>query len=106
VLVTKKAYQNKNKTSDDATKPQKADERMMTVADNIGGFSNVVSVTACATRLRLVVKDPTVVDKEALKQLGAAGTVVKGDNVQVIFGGEAVVLAEKMNDYIKLQVTN
>jgi PTS system glucose-specific IIC component len=46
------------------------------------------------------------VDKEALKQLGAAGTVIKGDNVQVIFGGEAVVLAEKMNDYIKLQVTN
>jgi PTS system glucose-specific IIC component len=106
VLVTKKAYQNKNKTSDDTTKPQKADERMMAVADNIGGFSNVVSVTACATRLRLVVKDPTVVDKEALKQLGAAGTVIKGDNVQVIFGGEAVVLAEKMNDYIKLQVTN
>ncbi|WP_425319464.1 PTS transporter subunit EIIB [Spiroplasma clarkii] len=56
------------------------------------------SVTSCATRLRIVLKNAQIVDKEKLKQLGASGVILRENNIQIIFGGEAVVLAEKINN--------
>lgn len=51
-----------------------------------GGATNIKSIDACITRLRLSVNDPALVNKVLLKSLGAAGVVVIGDNVQAIFG--------------------
>jgi glucose-like phosphotransferase system IIB component len=63
----------------------------------IGGKSNVKEFGNCATRLRLVVVDPTKVDTDLLKrQGGAVGVMKKGNAVQVIIGPEVDVLAQKM----------
>jgi glucose-like phosphotransferase system IIB component len=51
-----------------------------------GGTSNIQSLDACITRLRIGVADPARVEKESLKALGAAGVVVIGNSVQAIFG--------------------
>lgn len=45
-----------------------------------------MNVDNCATRLRVTVKDGNLVDKETLTSTGAAGTVVNGASVQVIYG--------------------
>ncbi len=53
----------------------------------LGGSDNITEVDNCITRLRLSVKDSGIVDKEKLKQLGAAGVVPVGKNgIQVIIG--------------------
>ncbi len=44
----------------------------------LGGSDNITEVDNCITRLRLSVKDSGIVDKEKLKQLGAAGVVPVG----------------------------
>ncbi|ARU91756.1 PTS system, glucose-specific IIABC component [Spiroplasma clarkii] len=48
--------------------------------------------------MRIVLKNAQIVDKEKLKQLGASGVILRENNIQIIFGGEAVVLAEKINN--------
>lgn len=43
-------------------------------------------VDCCITRLRLNVKDPSLVDEDILKSTGAVGVVSKGQGLQVIYG--------------------
>lgn len=53
----------------------------------VGGKDNVERATHCATRLRLVLKDETKVDKEAVESLEkVAGSVFSGGQYQIIIG--------------------
>lgn len=67
----------------------------------LGGKSNIVSLDACITRLRVEVKDVAKVDQELLKKLGAAGVMVAGKGVQAIFGTKSDNLRSEMSDYLK-----
>jgi PTS system D-glucosamine-specific IIC component len=64
----------------------------------LGGNGNIVALDACITRLRTSVKDISKVDKDYLKQLGAAGTMVVGDNLQVIFGPKSEQLKSQIKE--------
>ncbi len=64
-----------------------------------GGRDNLTHVDACITRLRMEVADRTLVDHARLKQLGAAGVLEVGDNVQAVFGPRAEALK---NDIIEV----
>lgn len=57
------------------------------VLDNIGGASNVASAAHCATRLRLVIKDNSKVNKEGVENVeGVKGCFEASGQLQVIFG--------------------
>lgn len=63
----------------------------------LGGASNLVSVDACTTRLRLVLADPAAVDEAALKALGSRGMVRPSDKaLQVVLGPIADQVAGEM----------
>jgi PTS system glucose-specific IIC component len=66
-----------------------------------GGRSNIVSLDACITRLRIKLADVTKASPEKLKALGAAGVVVVGDGVQAIFGTQSENLKTDMQEYLK-----
>jgi PTS system N-acetylglucosamine-specific IIC component len=60
----------------------------------LGGQANLVTIDACITRLRLTLKDRSIVDERKLKALGAAGVVKLGEqNLQVILGPLAEIMA-------------
>lgn len=61
----------------------------------LGGKENIVSLDNCITRLRLEVKDGTLVNEKALKDAGAIG-FVKGDgkNIQVVIGPQVHILKQ------------
>jgi PTS system N-acetylglucosamine-specific IIC component len=60
----------------------------------LGGATNLVSVDACTTRLRLSVADQAAVDEGALRQLGVRGLVRPSANtLQVVVGTLADQLA-------------
>ncbi|MDB8858949.1 maltose/glucose-specific PTS transporter subunit IIBC [Pediococcus acidilactici] len=53
----------------------------------LGGKSNIVTLDNCITRLRLIVKDGSIINDEELHKLGALGVVHLDDtSVQVIIG--------------------
>jgi len=59
------------------------------IVAKVGGPSNIVSLTHCATRLRFELKDAGKVDAAALDKIpGVMGTVPQsGDRYQVVIGG-------------------
>ena len=65
----------------------------------LGGAGNLESVTACTTRLRLIVRTQTTVDTEALKRLGARGVVKPSATaLQVVVGPAADLLAGEIRE--------
>jgi PTS system N-acetylglucosamine-specific IIC component len=60
----------------------------------LGGATNLASVDACTTRLRLIVADQAAVNEAALKALGARGIVRPSDKaLQVVLGPIADTVA-------------
>ncbi|BCG03954.1 PTS glucose transporter subunit IIBC (plasmid) [Paraburkholderia sp. PGU19] len=66
-----------------------------------GGRSNIESLDACITRLRISVNDPALVDDRKLKALGAAGVLRVGNGVQAIFGPLSENMKTDMQEYLK-----
>lgn len=64
----------------------------------LGGDDNIVDLEPCITRLRVEVKDPSLVDEAALKATGAFGVVRSGKVVQVVVGPEADTLSQDIED--------
>lgn len=63
----------------------------------LGGATNVQSVGACTTRLRLVLENPDAIDEAALKALGSRGLLrLQGGGVQVIVGPIADGVADEI----------
>jgi len=57
-----------------------------TIVNALGGQANIENVDNCYTRLRLILKDPDMVDEQTLKQTGSKGIIKSGNNVQVVYG--------------------
>lgn len=65
----------------------------------LGGASNLTSVGACTTRLRLIVADQGQVDEASLKALGARGIIRPSANaLQVVLGPIADAVAVEIRD--------
>ena len=67
----------------------------------LGGADNIEDVDACMTRLRVTVKDVSLVGSEKdWKALGALGLIVKDRGVQAIYGPKADVLKSNILDIL------
>ena len=67
----------------------------------LGGRENIVLVDSCMTRLRVTVKDLSLVaESDAWKSAGALGLIKKGDGVQAVYGPKADVLKSDINDLL------
>src|SRR5699024_7210297 len=68
------------------------------VLEAMGGQANIAHLDACITRLRVSVNSIKRVDKEELQNLGAAGVIEVGDNIQAIFGPRSETIKGQMQD--------
>lgn len=66
----------------------------------LGGLDNIETVSACATRLRVALKDNNLVNDDVFKMLGAPGVLKVAGGVQAIFGGKADLYSQEINDII------
>lgn len=66
----------------------------------LGGLDNIETVSACATRLRVSLKDNSLVNDDVFKILGAPGVLKVAGGVQAIFGGKADLYSQEINDII------
>lgn len=62
----------------------------------LGGLSNIQQIDACITRLRVVLSNNNVLNKTALKKLGAVDIVKVGDTQQVIFGAKSATYRDQI----------
>ncbi len=66
----------------------------------LGGMENITDLDNCATRLRVTVKKLDVINQELLKQTGAHNVVVRGKNLQVIYGPTVNLIRTEIDEYI------
>ncbi len=72
------------------------------ILEGVGGKENVTSIDNCVTRLRLEVKDYTVVDEAKIKTAGVAGVIRPGKtSVQVIVGTKVQFVADEFKKLCK-----
>ena len=72
------------------------------VLEGVGGKENVTSIDNCITRLRLEVKDQSVVDEKKIKSAGVAGVIRPGKNsVQVVVGTKVQFVADEFKKLCK-----
>lgn len=69
--------------------------------EKLGGSANVESLDACITRLRMTVKDADIIHEQELKALGASGMIRRGNNLQVIVGTKAELIADEIKKLIQ-----
>ena len=72
------------------------------ILEGVGGKDNVESVDNCITRLRLEIKDHTLVDEKKIKSAGVAGVIRPGKNaVQVVIGTKVQFVADEFKKLCK-----
>jgi len=114
-LIQKRNYTTPGREDDEAEtklytradynskKESKTDDTSRLILTGLGGADNLVGLDCCATRLRVTVKDPSLVDEAPLKQSGAKGVIRKGDGVQVVYGPQVAVIKSELEEYLQKQ---
>lgn len=72
------------------------------LVERLGGKTNIDTLDACITRLRMTVRDVNAIDENALKSMGIKGLMKKSNNIQVVVGTRAELIADEMKKAIKM----
>ena len=111
-LYTRADYDDRKKrrrTSDETVPPSEpalsdADVGLESTSSlilrGLGGRGNIENIDACATRLRVTVKNPGLVTDALLKKSGAAGVIRRGDGIQVVYGPQVSVIKSELEEHI------
>ncbi|MFR4977525.1 MAG: PTS transporter subunit EIIC [Butyricicoccus sp.] len=71
------------------------------ILENLGGASNIETIGNCMTRLRVEVKNPSLLNLEKIKQMGVRGVVKLSDtSIQIIIGSEVRYIMNEINQII------
>lgn len=73
-----------------------SDTFILNLISALGDKSNIKQVDACITRLRVVLHNNNLLNKSALKKLGAIDVVKVGDTQQIIFGTKSVTYRDEI----------
>ena len=92
-LHTKKDYSRKKSLDVDSSVSH-------SIVEALGGIPNILDVDTCTTRLRATLKNPTLVDEEALKETGAAGIYMRGEGIQITYGPHVVIIVSEIKQIL------
>ncbi len=99
-LFSKADYLAKGK---DGAALSEKDAKSDMIMKGLGGKANISDVDCCATRLRVTVKKPELVNDAMLKATGCSGVVHRGAGVQVIYGPGVTVVKNNLEEYLETQ---
>lgn len=102
-LYTRADYkQRKQEQASAAAEPvaNRGDGMAAAVVSALGGAENIANLDSCATRLRVTVKQPELVNSDALKATGALGVLLRGEGVQVVYGPGVTVIKTAVEEYL------
>ena len=89
---------------DEISSPKKTlsdDEQSRLILSGLGGQENIVDLDCCITRLRVTVKDSSLVNEEKLMASGAKGVIKRGVGVQVIYGPEVIGIKNRLEEILQ-----
>ena len=66
----------------------------------LGGKDNIINAECNMSRFKVILKDVSIVDKDAIQKLGAKGIVEIDNQLKIIFGKNARQLKKYIDDLI------
>ncbi|WP_176719172.1 PTS transporter subunit EIIB, partial [Staphylococcus aureus] len=82
-------------------KQSKYHKHAIQILEGLGGHDNIVNLTNCATRLRLELKDTSIIDHQKIKNAGAVGVTINGKHsTQVIVGTHVQQVADEIEKHL------
>ena len=66
----------------------------------LGGKENIINAECNMSRFKVILKDVSIVDKEAIQKLGAKGIVEIDNQLKIIFGKDARQLKKYIDDIL------
>ncbi len=66
----------------------------------LGGKDNIVNAECNMSRFKVILKDVSIVDKDAIQKLGAKGIVEIDNQLKIIFGRDARQLKKYIDEII------
>ncbi|MDO4466452.1 MAG: PTS transporter subunit EIIC [Bacillota bacterium] len=89
-------------TDDKVSISEKMAITVSTIIEALGGFDNIVVVNNCISRLRVDVKDMSLVNDEMFKKTGSMGIVKPSDkHIQIIYGPKVEKIADAVRQALK-----
>ncbi|MCI6157695.1 MAG: PTS transporter subunit EIIC [Peptoniphilaceae bacterium] len=103
-LMSKKEYRDLQAQKESTPADTKKDSLENNIIAALGGADNIETITACATRLRVTVKDPGLVaDDDSWKNdLEAIGVVHNDRALQIIYGVRVQNILTRTKDILNL----
>lgn len=74
----------------------------LSIVEGLGGASNIITVENCFSRLRVDVRDETLIVEDVLNSTGAKGIVKKPQHVQVIYGTNINEVRKMVDDTLDI----
>ena len=66
----------------------------------LGGKDNIINAECNMSRFKVILKDVSIVDKDAIQKLGAKGIVEIDNQLKIVFGKDAKQLKKYINEII------
>ena len=105
VLITRYNIMTPGREENEVKKVEKVennfDEIAIQLFEALGGKKNIISVDHCITRLRVEVKDISIIDKQTLSKMNFSHIVEASEHeIQIIVGTEVQFIAEILNEIL------
>ena len=88
-------------TNKEAPKQINLDTDVANIINGLGGKENINTVENCITRLRVNVKDESIVNEDIINKMPNSGIVRKGKDIQIIFGLHVPEVRRAVEDYLE-----
>lgn len=72
------------------------------IVNGLGGKENINTVENCITRLRVNVKDESIVNEDIINKMPNSGIVRKGKDIQIVFGLHVPDVRRAVEDYLEI----
>lgn len=84
------------------TKQANLNTDIANIVNGLGGKENINTVENCITRLRVNVKDESIVNEDIINKMPNSGIVRKGKDIQIIFGLHVPDVRRAVEDYLEI----
>lgn len=69
--------------------------------NGLGGIDNIVDVDNCISRLRIEIKDKSLIKEDLIKKTKPNGIIIPdANNIHIVYGGRVIKMRNLLDDYI------
>ena len=98
-LIIKFNFKTPGREDKEQIESVEATERADTIIKGLGGATNIEEVDCCATRLRVTLKDGSLLSKDTLMTTDAKGVIIRGNGAQIVYGPHVTTIKMKSKKF-------